>query len=118
MIDQQQLIQLLQSLHQKNSQDGGAVSAPIAQTPQFPAGKQGHPLQALGFLGGLGDTQNAQGGIDPSMLTVLNQGIQKQLGNGDGNQPFPWQQQPQGQQMGQNVSSGIGGIMKLLSSFL
>lgn len=113
MIDQQ-MAQILKILQQKNNQSADAPYIPQQQMGNPPSqinSSQTAP-SLLGFLGGLGDSKNSQGGIDPGMLTRINQFAMKQMGQGDGNQPFPWQQQPVGQQIGQSTQ---GGLLKLLS---
>lgn len=117
MINQQQVAQILAALSKKNNQDSGSapmadMSQPQEQPLQVSGGKQ---PSMLGFLGGLGDTKNPQGGIDPSWLTQINQVAMKQMGQSDGQQPFPWQQQPQSQQMGQGSSNGM---MKMGSALM
>ena len=119
MMTEEQIMQLLQALRQKNNAGDGVMAnspIPAAGIPQQQMQQGGgHQTPSmLGFLGGLGDTQNANGGIDPSMLSRWNQGIMGMTGQGNGYQPFPWQQQPSGQQMGQDVS---GSLKKLLGYF-
>ncbi len=121
---QDQMMQILQALHQKNNNDGSMIPTP-QQAPVSPIlqnntsqGNQPNQPSMLGFLGGFGDTKNSNGGIDPSWITQMNQSIMKQTGQGNGEQPFPWQQQPMGQQMGQGASNGVGNMLKILSSFL
>ncbi len=126
MISDQQIQQILQSLRQKNNAgDGVVANSPLpanAIMPQYgqqPQGQQQQAPSVLGFLGGLGDSKNANGGVDPSMLSRWNQGIMGFTGQSNGQQPFPWQQQPSGQQLGQDVSSaGHGALTKILSMFL
>lgn len=119
MINTDQIINFLKNLQQKNNQGvNPPTTSPIpqgqiAETQIPPPAK--NSISALGFLGGLGDTRNEQGGVDPSWLTQANQWVGSQAGQGDGYQPLPWQQQPISQQLGQDTGSSI---MKLLSSFL
>lgn len=97
MIDSAQLMQVLKSLQQKNMQGGGGISAPNIGMPD--AGQQLNALgqksgpSLFGYLGGLGDTNNAQGGVNPSFITQINKGIS------DG-----------------GIMGAGGGILKLLSS--
>jgi hypothetical protein len=77
------------------------------------AGKgAGNGISMLGVLGGLGDTRNAQGNIDPSWLTQMNQGIMRQTGQqGLGNQNLPWLPQTGGQQIGHGIMSFLSGLL-------
>lgn len=117
MANQQQILQTLQQLMQKNratDQQSSAIQ-PTPTPPQYvapqnpsPSGFSQKGFSGLGFLGGLGDTQNAVTGItDPSILTKLNQYLMNQSGQATGNPtPLPWQQTG-AQTAGQNIGSSI-----------
>lgn len=117
MLDQQHLAQYLQQLQQKNNVGNGTVALP-AQSPSQPLqpsqqqAQQQQPqsggFSLSGFLGGLGDTQNAQGGYDPSMLSRISQIL-----NGQQQQLLPWQQ-PQSQQSGQGMASVLSNLLPSL----
>lgn len=124
MMDSQTLIRALQSLQQKNNQGSGVAGG---QAPMSPGslgmqdqstgqqGQQGQKVPSLmGWAGSQMDTPNAQGGIDPSWLTQINQGVMKQLGAQMPNVQAPALQQPQ-QQSGGGM---MGGILKFLGSLL
>lgn len=118
MIDSNALLQLLQSLHQRNAQPDAGINsaAPISPgqlgTVDYSKQQQKPQPSMLGYLGGLGDTKNAQGGYDPSWATQANQFL-----TGNSQEALPWNQ-PISQQMGQNALSGgmNSGIIKFLSS--
>lgn len=81
MIDQQTLLQILQSLHQRNAQPDAGVNGPSPISPaalgmQDMSAKQGggQPKQQsmIGYLGGLMDDKSAYGPPNPSALTQAN----------------------------------------------
>jgi hypothetical protein len=118
MITQQQLQQYLMQLQQKNNVGTGTVALPAQPTSQQGAQPQAAPqngnngFSLSGFVGGLGDTQNPDGSVSPSLISKLNQAIY-----GTQQAQLPWQQ-GQSQQSGQNLASGNNGIMSFLSSLL
>lgn len=97
---QNNILQTLSQLMQKNRADEQVAPPPLPgapppvqyQRPQsapmtMPQASQAG-LPGLGFLGGLGDSQNqVTGVVDPSIITQLNQYIMKQAGG----QQLPWQ---------------------------
>lgn len=122
MQNQQQILQTLAQLMQKNRQpDVPLASAPPppAYSPRLPAPTTPGDIaqkgsSTLGFLGGLGDTSNAVTGVaDPSILTQLNQYLMNQAGQAAGvGSPLPWQTtgaQKTGQSIGSSLMKLFGG---------
>lgn len=121
MINADQILQMLKGYQQKNGQVDGVNS--MQPTSPNALGFQDQSTQPvknqpsmLGYVGSAMDKPNQLGGYDPSLITQLNQEIMKQIGQQNPTQQqLPWQQ-PQSQQQGQN--SSLGGLMKILSSFI
>lgn len=123
----QNILQALQQLMQKNRVDENVAPPAL---PQAPAPVQYMRPQAapttldsvakngsgtLGFLGGLGDTQNAVTGVaDPSILTTLNKYLMNQAGQASGQGSLlPWQQTA-AQSSGQHLTSMLSKILPFL----
>lgn len=135
-MQQQDILQALQAILQKNRGENTTLpsanlpaaqvsplqSKPIIQQQQQNGQSQPAPFSqtgvtGLGFFGGLGDTKDAQGNIDPSWITQLNQGLMKQSSDINGtNTNLPWQTSP-GQQTGENLGNKFISILSSIGSF-